>query len=155
MHIQWLKASSLIHSTEAYTYVHHKTYTIIFLEFSSETSGVIIMRTWSGQGPPRETWECSWHGERRSPEEEGSLRPDPSWILTVWAQLFSWDRFSVSCSKTSLKWYDKLWSIGSDHLECHIEEALSLKSPEERIEPCQHLDFRLTELILDVQSTEL
>lgn len=104
---------------------------------------------------PGETWECSWRGERRNPEEEGSLRPDPSWILTVWAQLFSWGRFSVSCNKTSLKWYEKLWSVGSDHLECHIEEALSLKSPEERFEPCQHLDFRLTQLLLDVQSTEL
>ena len=155
MHIQWLKTSSLIHSTEVYTYVHHKTYRIIFLELSSERSGVIIMRTWSGQGPPYETWECNWHGKRQTPEEEENLNPDLSWILTVWAQFFSWGRFSVSWNKTSLKWYEKLWSIGSDPLECHTEEALSLKSPEEKFEPCQHLDFRLIELILDVQSTEL
>lgn len=129
--------------------MHRKTYQIIFLELSSESSGVIMMRTWSGQGPPGETWECNRHGKRQN--REGEWGADLSWIFTVWAQLFLGVGFSVSWNKMSLKkrteetlinweWPPRVPYWGSSFP----------KSPEERFEPSQHLDFRLTELILDV-----
>ena len=106
-------------------------------------------------GAPRWNFRMQPTWKKAESRGRGESEADLSWILTVWAQLFSWGRFSVSWNKMSLKQYEKLWSIGSDHLKCHIEEALSPKSPEERFEPSQHLDFRLTELILDVQFTEM
>ena len=47
-----------------------------FWRLSSEKFDVIVMRTWSSQRLPSETWEFSWHGRRQNWEEKGSLKPN-------------------------------------------------------------------------------